>query len=285
VGGIFLTFPYNFSLPPAEGKAGAAWHLPEDLTRSHHDEGRFPIPLHIEAIADPEPLARILDTDLGRYMIIPFGRTTAPFDGDNLVSFFEVAASSRRELLCLPCVQQHHRQESSKPCSCTLRRHFLDRWTRVPCHLNEAKQEAQMGMARIVFDPKEPHGHVIVCRCGTRITQDDDYEAICLWCGGPIVETNGEDGADDDDAKDFKNNEEENAGPAPTDPMAAHTLVPVDDKDGTMAVFQRCAYWRRASEPLYGPRMGNRERCRCPVLISQVSYSGMRPPPPSWSSS
>jgi hypothetical protein len=236
--GYLLDFPYPFSLLPPEGNADASWHLPEDLTRSHHDEGRFHIPLHVGAIADPEPLDRILDMNLGCHTITPFGRTAAPFDGENVVSFFEAAASSRRELLCLPCVEQH-RRNNFKPCSCTFRRHFLDRWTCLPCHAKETKQEAQMRMTRIISDPKEPHGHAIACRCGTRITQNDDYEAICLWCSGLIPDSNGDDDSNENDAKDFRNNddEEDNAGPAPTDLMAAHALIPVDNKDGTMAVY------------------------------------------------
>lgn len=236
--GYFLNFPYPFSLLPPNGNADASWHLPQDLTLSHHDKGRFHIPLHVGAIADPEPLDRILDMDLGRNMITPYGRTTAPFDGDNVVAFFEETASARRDLLCLPCFEQH-RREGSKPCSCTLRRHFLDRWTCFPCHLKETKQEAQMKMTRMVIDKNEPYMQAVACRCGARITQGDDYEAICLWCNGHITDSDGHQDSDDDDAKDFRNNddEEENAGPAPTDPMTARALVPVDNKDGTMAVY------------------------------------------------
>ncbi|KAH7395333.1 hypothetical protein DE146DRAFT_105213 [Phaeosphaeria sp. MPI-PUGE-AT-0046c] len=49
---------------PPRGPTKASWYLPAEQTRSHHDQGRIHIPLQIRAIADPEPLDRLLDADL-----------------------------------------------------------------------------------------------------------------------------------------------------------------------------------------------------------------------------
>jgi len=233
--GYLLTYFMPFALHPPIGDDGASWHLPVDLTKAHHDQGRFHVPLHIDAIADPEPIDRILDVNLGRHHITPAGRITAPFDGDQLVNFFNMAAESRRELVCVPCFEKHQTQGFA-PCSCTFRKRMLDRWVCIPCYAKEKAEEDALAQRR-VFHGKTSHILSRACRCGDKITPDDEYMAICNWCNGRVEYTN-EDEVDDEDAKTFSNNDddEDNAAPAPTDLPPDHIGL-AHNKDGTVSAF------------------------------------------------
>jgi hypothetical protein len=137
--GFLLSFGYPFALLPPEGSAAANWLLPPEMSRSHRDERRLHITLHVTALADPEPLDRILVIDLGRFEITPWGRTTGPSSGDNVVDIINGVTSNRMDLVCLPCYKLHQ-QEGSLPCSCTHRKRFLDRWDCFLCHVEENKR-------------------------------------------------------------------------------------------------------------------------------------------------
>jgi hypothetical protein len=55
--------------PPKDSEC-SAWNLPIEDTKPLHDQGRFHIPLNVNAIGDPEPIQRILDLDLGTHRSI-----------------------------------------------------------------------------------------------------------------------------------------------------------------------------------------------------------------------
>jgi hypothetical protein len=237
--GHVLTDAVPIALHPPKAPDGASWNLPPDVMRPHHDQGRFHIPLFVYALADPEPLDRILDTDLGRYEIIPRGRISLPFDGMKVVGTFNDIARSREELVCLSCTKERD-VLGSMPCQCTLRKRFLDRWVCIPCHLDEQQRVSeQINTVPI----QETHGWrlEIYCRCGIKI-KPDEYKRRCTWCDGHIADTyeHEESHEDDDDdvSEAHKNNDDEddNAGPAPID-SSVGTLIQVDNKDGTSAVY------------------------------------------------
>jgi hypothetical protein len=236
--GFVLHCPTPFALHPPKGMNGDAWKLPADIMRPHHDQGRFHAPLHVNAIADPEPLDRILDTNLGQHDITPWGRTSEPFDGDNVVGIFQAMADSRKELLCSECVKDRGLTMSA-PCSCTLRKRFLDRWLCFPCYLEEHRRDHQLGDSCLFQDES---GRVVeedFCSCGTMIGSDD-YEARCNWCNSLIIHANEDedDGTSVDEAEAPNNHDEEdeNAGPAPTDALV-NVLVPVENKDGSLSMY------------------------------------------------
>jgi hypothetical protein len=237
--GHVLTEPVPIALHPPKTPDGASWDLPPDLMRSHHDQGRFHIPLFVCALADPEPLDRILDTNLGRCEIKPRGRTDLPFDGVKVVSTFNDIARSREELVCLSCTKDRD-LEGPMPCQCTLRKRFLDRWVCIPCHLDEQQRVSE----QINTVPRqETHGWrlEIYCRCGIKI-EPDKYTRRCTWCDGHIADAgehdDGHDNEDNDLSEMYNNNDDEddNAGPAPID-SSVGTLIQVDNKDGTSGVY------------------------------------------------
>jgi hypothetical protein len=237
--GYVLNCPTPFGLLPPKGADGDEWHLPPDLMRPRHDQGRFHTPLSVYAIADPEPLDRILDTNLGRRDITPWGRNTAPFDGNNVVGIFRSMTNSRKDLVCWNCAEAR-RLNNSTPCSCTLRKRFLDRWVCLPCFNEEVRREEPIEDPVVAVDVL---GHLVkldYCACGIMIPFDDDgYETRCNWCDG-IVVNEPEDNDDDVDVIEVNapNNEDEddNAGVAPADAPADHP-VPVDNKDGSLSIF------------------------------------------------
>jgi hypothetical protein len=239
--GHFLNVRTPFAIYPPKGVDvdESTWHLPADLTKSHHDQGRIHIPLHIASIADPEPLDRILDTNLGRRHVTPAGRTDMPYEGDQLVAFFEMVAHGRRELVCTPCFNLH--QEAKKNparCSCTFRKRFLDRWLCIPCHETEAARDEKL-LERLLVDTETGHVHARSCRCGDRITCCAGYKIICNWCDGQVEYAKTEDEAEDDDAAvTFVDNDddEEHAAPVPDDLMP-DTISLAENKDGTVSAF------------------------------------------------
>ena len=244
--GTFLDNPDSFAMyPPKDADQAASWHLPLDLLKPHHDQGRAHIPLYIDAIADPEPLDRILDMDLGRGIITPKGRTTMPYAGHNLMMMFNLQALKRQEMVCSSCFDEVQKMESKpEPCSCTFRKRYLDRWICFPCVM---KEEAEMTAARVkqteveTIGPMHYHLNSWNCRCGVTIMADDEPQAICNWCQGPIVDDEAVDEDENETIIDIEDeesqeNEDENAGPEPGN-LSADFMGMVKNKDGSVSVW------------------------------------------------
>jgi hypothetical protein len=242
--GIFLDQPLSFAVyPPKNADQAASWHLPLDLLKPQHDQGRIHIPLHIDAIADPEPLHRILDMNLGRGYITPKGRTTLPYDGNHLMMMINNQARKRKEMVCPSCFDEIRKMEP-KPelCSCTFRKRYLDRWICFPCFMKEEIElEASLVKQYEVEEVGPMHYHLKSwkCRCGVAMMVGDEPSAICNWCRGPIV---GDEAANEDEAtgdnknEDSQLNEDENAGPEPEN-LPADIMGMVKNKDGSMSVW------------------------------------------------
>jgi hypothetical protein len=236
--GHVLNIPTPFGLLPPRGADGDAWNLPADLMRSHHDQGRFHAPLSVYAVADPEPLDRILDTNLGLRDITPVGRTNMPFDGENVVGIFQTITELRKEMLCGDCAEECELADLA-PCSCTLRKRFVDRWVCASCFQKEHASDWELSHSHLVVHGA---GHVVVrehCSCCDQISPGN-YKMRCNWCDGHIPNETENDGEDIHDAaeEDVRNNDDddENAGPAPTDPPA-NRPVQVENKDGSLSIF------------------------------------------------
>jgi hypothetical protein len=174
--------------PPKQGDIGA-WYLPPGTNMPLHDQGRFHAPLQVTGVADPEPIDRTLDINLGRHYITPRGRTEFPYSGWSTIGFLHHIGKMRREYACLACYREEeaHQGQQLSPCSCTLRKRFLDRWLCISCYVKEALADEE------VFRRKEVeifngHEHIASwsCRCGTKLTPDCEHRIICNWCKGCI---------------------------------------------------------------------------------------------------
>jgi hypothetical protein len=93
--GYVLSCPFPVGLYPPKGPDNASWYLPPGLRRSHHDQGRLHAALEDDVIANPEPIERILDINLGHQRITPSGRTALPFDGNSIVATLNAMTASR----------------------------------------------------------------------------------------------------------------------------------------------------------------------------------------------
>ncbi|KAH5514880.1 hypothetical protein HBI29_095270 [Parastagonospora nodorum] len=235
--GYLMLIPSVFGLHPPEGTEGSSWHLPPDMMASRHDQGRLHVPAHVLALADPEPLDRILDTNLGRHSLTPWGRTDEPYNGENVIDPFMSIAIRRKVFVCQPCYQEHHERKEVAPCSCTFRKRFLDRWMCIPCHVKEVHRIERNSTDQLELDENKIYYESFSCLCGSKLSLHGDRESICAWCDGCINIHDHEDTNEEID-RDFKNNDDDdsNAGPVPEDATPG-ALTPVDNKDGTMAVY------------------------------------------------
>ncbi|KAH7069150.1 hypothetical protein BKA63DRAFT_422327 [Paraphoma chrysanthemicola] len=245
--------------------------------KSHHDQGRIHVPLHIHGLADPEPLDRIIDLNLGNHSITPCGRTEAPFDGESLLGIFNMFAMKRKELMCQACFRDHE-AKGFAPCSCTFRKRFLDRWLCIPCYVKENEVESQRRV-QAVIETEPGHVHALTCRCGATIAIDDDYMAICTWCNGEVdyeedPEPEQAENADEhiDNANSVDDEQDDNLALAPAEQLPQH-MYSAYNKDGTVSVFYE--HKRIMGEPLGHAMILQEARrrgidlpctcCRCPV--------------------
>jgi hypothetical protein len=151
-----------------------------------HDQGRLHIPLNINAISDSEPIQRILDLDLGTHQFIdPIGRKQYPYSGYQIVSFLNMVVNKRKDLACSSCYQER-RKEHVAPCSCTLRKRFLDRWLCAPCYIKEDSADEDLRCHMPIAD-EVGEGHSHVCECGAEITPEVTPKIMCNWCKGEIT--------------------------------------------------------------------------------------------------
>lgn len=226
--------PTPFAIYPPKGSVDDSWHLPIDLMTSHHDEGCLHTPLHVDGIADPEPIERLLDIDLGRCRVTPAGRAEAPFNGDQLAMMINITAQTRKELVCPPYYEQYQTQ-GFPPCECTFRKQFLNRWLCLHCYDKDLSSDIELH-ERYACDES---GHIPLrkCRCGCDVTPEDDYSIICNWCQGSTMNDDKVE-VDEGDAEIFRDNgdEEENAASEREDLRPGHMGF-VANKDGTLSAF------------------------------------------------
>jgi hypothetical protein len=183
--GFYFLEPTAVAVYPPKNSEGSAWHRPIEDMKPLHDQGRFHIPLNINAIGDPEPIQRILDLDLGTHRSIdPVGRTQYPYSGHQIVSFLDMITNKRKDLTCPSCYQER-RKERLVRCSCTLRKRFLDRWLRATCYIKEDTADEDLRCHIPVAD-EVGEGHSHVCYCGAEFTPEVAPKVMCNWCKGEI---------------------------------------------------------------------------------------------------
>lgn len=120
-----------------------------------------------------------------------------------------------------------------KPCSCTLRKRFLDRWVCIPCHNTKWDRLHEIQQERWWNGP--------ICQCGTKIAREDDHELTCIWCEGLIDKSQDDPdiGATEEEYYVDNDDDDKNAGPAPPANLPVETLAHVDNKDGTLSVYHQ----------------------------------------------
>lgn len=121
--GYVLTYPFPVALYPPKESDNAIWYLHPDQIQSHHNQGRLQGVLQTDVVADPEPIDRLLDINLGFHRITPSGHISLPYGGDSIISLINFLIRSRRELVCRGCFEGM-RQYDLSSCSCTLRKRF-----------------------------------------------------------------------------------------------------------------------------------------------------------------
>ncbi|KAF1938410.1 hypothetical protein EJ02DRAFT_468963 [Clathrospora elynae] len=266
--GHFFLNRHAIAIFPPKDEDSSAWYVPADEAMPLHDQGRFHVPLDIGAIGDPEPIRRILDLNLGcQHMITPLGRTEGEYSGHEIVACLDAVASSRKDLLCPPCYQKHQKKDLP-PCSCTLRRRYLDRWLCLPCFLKEAESEAERKLNGQVEDDTE-YGHHHLCGCGAHFTPDMALRAVCDWCKGEVIAVEYQDDADDATSIEDDPDEQDEEHSA-ADFLDAPPDIPVfaENRDGTASVYINGVCYRgerlgRAFIRSWVARQGMEAECTC----------------------
>lgn len=231
--------------PPTVGDT-STWYLPH--LETHNDEGSihipFSIPIQAAAAADPEPIERLLDVDLGRHKLSSSGRVTAPYQGWNVIALLNTVVLSRKEYICEDCFEELEAGEPNNMCGCTLRDRFVDRWVCLPCYKAEEDSDIVLkNTNHVCFATGQLfHGECSVCE--VRLLGIDSYRTICNWCDGYIVE------------------EEEEDDEAETDEDSGTAQAETQDEDGSTNDDQDDDNW-------HGPNTGTHEPgCQIPAFMT-----------------
>jgi hypothetical protein len=257
--GFYFLQPSAIAVYPTKDSDNSAWHRPIEEMLPLHDQGRVHIPLNLNigAIGDPEPIARMLDLDLGtRQFISPRGRTQFPYSGDSIVSFLNMIVNKRKDLACPSCYQERQKK-GVVPCSCTLRKRFLDRWLCATCYIKEDKADEDL-RCHVPITDEIGQGHVHVCDCGAELAPEVRPKVMCNWCKGEIerptqgtedaaASENEEEEEEEEEAKDEEDDEDHSAADFADAPQDA--LAFAENRDGSLSVYVN-------GERIRGERLG-----------------------------
>ncbi|KAH7356098.1 hypothetical protein BKA66DRAFT_428841 [Pyrenochaeta sp. MPI-SDFR-AT-0127] len=202
-----------------------------------HDQGRFHTALDAHAVADPEPIDRILDIDLGRHQITPSGRTEFPYCNHEMVAYLRSVASCRKELVCSSCFK-NHQEEPLRTCSCTLRKRFLDQWICVPCYKMHYESDANVGKC-MNHNYNRTGANSCKCRCGATLDEYTEYDAICNWCEGWIGDAVDDNNSDEenDTPEPIEEEQDEDHSAADFEDVAEDTFGFAVNRDGTVSAY------------------------------------------------
>ncbi|RAR09370.1 hypothetical protein DDE82_001882 [Stemphylium lycopersici] len=243
--GFFFLNPVVVAAVPPKHEDSRAWYRPIESMGPLHDQGRVHIPLCIPALGDPEPMDRLLDLDLGSSQIItPHGRSQDPYSGREIVSFLNATIMARKELVCSSCFKERQKKYPT-PCSCTLRKRFLDRWLCVGCYIEEEEADKDLECHIAVGDDVGGHHHHHhLCDCGATIGSGSRPKLICNWCKGEITgkwadneDDHGD--VDDENAGEVEEDEEryEEHSAADFADLDPDELGYAKNRDGTLSVY------------------------------------------------
>lgn len=203
----------NFSgfvfLGPAEVPISSPRHVPEgdsslpewkNPVTSHagpyHDQGFIDVALDEDATAPLECVEELLDLDLGSNSLLSYSAPSHYLFPSPVLRPFNEIVDKRKLFLCWSCFADASKGPEAleptlskfpwlpapfpagpiKPCKCTLRNRFLDRWLCLPCY----EEEDEMIRYSVRGNSIKWHGR---CPCGLNA-----HHALCLWCWGEIHE-------------------------------------------------------------------------------------------------
>jgi hypothetical protein len=247
--GFYFLQPSAIAVYPPKDSDNSTWHRPIEDMLPLHDQGRVHIPLNLNigAIGEPEPIARMLDLDLGtRQFISPRGRTQFPYSGDSIVSFLNMIVNKRKDLACPSCYQERQKK-GVVPCSCTLRKRFLDRWLCATCYIKEDKADEDL-RCHVPITDEIGQGHVHVCDCGAELAPEVRPKVMCNWCKGEIerptqgtedaaASENDEDINDEEEEEAEEEDDDENHSAADFADAPQDTLAFAENRDGSLSVY------------------------------------------------
>jgi len=139
----------------------------------YHDSGSIDSPLEESAYGPPENINHILDLDLGQNSLA-FSSYSNVADPSPVLRDLYKTTEQRKRWFCDDCLL--HIGSSGKnllhrPCHCTLRGRYLDRWLCLRCYEDEEEKLQECWPTNINK-----------CGCGNQIGR-----AICTWCWGSVM--------------------------------------------------------------------------------------------------
>lgn len=166
----------------------------------YHDQGYLDVPLQLDATAPPECIKDVLDFDLGRQALMSISEDSRYGSPSPVLMSLCSVVDARKIFLCdicferdapkgpkamrplhkpmppLPWLARAAGSTPIKPCHCTLRNRFLDRWLCLHCY---QKEDSTIGGCTTTI----PMQLGAVCRCGLSA-----HHTLCLWCWGEVNE-------------------------------------------------------------------------------------------------
>lgn len=161
-------------LPSDHPVSEPQWQDPStNNTGPYHDSGSIDSPMEESAYGPPEEVNHILDLDLGQTSLA-FSSYSNVADPSPVLKVLHKITEQRKRWFCDEYFPGHTSSGEAlrrKPCSCTLRGRYLDRWLCLRCYEKEEESLAK-------YWPE----HMDKCACGKQ-----NEQAVCTWCWGTVM--------------------------------------------------------------------------------------------------
>jgi hypothetical protein len=184
-----------------EVEVSSHWQDPSTgLGGPYHDQGYLDAPLQMDATGPPECIQEVLDIDLGKQGLMSISEDSRYGHPSPVLSSLCSVVDARKVFLCdicfmrdvpkgpqamkysqaliarLPWLARRTATTSLRPCHCTLRSRFLDRWLCLRCY---QKEDSAISRCTGTMPPK----CTSLCGCGMIARH-----TLCLWCWGEVAE-------------------------------------------------------------------------------------------------
>ncbi|OAL54492.1 hypothetical protein IQ07DRAFT_500081 [Pyrenochaeta sp. DS3sAY3a] len=176
----------------------------KSLDGPYHDQGFLDAPLEMDMPGTPESMKELLDLDLGQHSLVNFSGSSHFARPTAVLRALCMTTEARKVAICSSCYDGRAKNgpaamappmtglswipemndTSIKPCHCTMRSHFVDRWLCLRCYEVE---KSTIGLCNNSEEFKWP-GVGELCRC-------EEHKAdhvICVWCWGEVKDYNYE---------------------------------------------------------------------------------------------
>lgn len=176
----------------------------KSLDGPYHDQGFLDAPLEMDMPGTPESMKELLDLDLGQHSLVNFSGSSHFARPTAVLRALCMTTEARKVAICSDCYDGRAKNGPAamvppigglswipemndtpiKPCHCTMRSHFVDRWLCLRCYEVE---KSTIGLCNNSEEFKWP-GVGELCRC-------EEHKAdhvICVWCWGEVKDYNYE---------------------------------------------------------------------------------------------